>query len=75
MRCEACGKTGARVHRVTRSYGTGAKLLLVEDVPVVRCSHCGESYVTAPTLRELERIKLHRRSVGKKRNVPVATFT
>ena len=74
MVCDLCGKAGARVHRVSRSYGKGARLLVVEDVPVVSCAHCGESYLTAETLRELGRIKLHRRNMAKTRNVPVATF-
>ena len=47
---------------MTRSYGKGANLLVIEDVPVVVCPHCGESYLTAETLHEIERIKLHRRS-------------
>ncbi len=39
----------------------------------VSCPHCGESYFTAETLHELERIKL-RRSFAQQRSVPVATF-
>ena len=27
--------------RVTRSYGKGETLLIIEDVPVVSCPHCG----------------------------------
>ena len=74
MTCELCGKTGARVHRVTRSYGKGASLLVIEHVPVVTCPHCGDSYLTADTLLEIERIKLQRRSFARPRRVPVATF-
>ena len=33
------------------------------------CPHCGESYLTAETLHELERIKLHRRSVAELREI------
>ena len=74
MICAMCGKSGARVVRVTKSYGKGPSLLVVERVPVVGCPRCGESYLTAETLHELERIKLHRRRMTKRRNVPVATF-
>jgi YgiT-type zinc finger domain-containing protein len=59
---------------MTRSYGKGANLLVIENVPVVVCPHCGESYLTAETLHELERIKLHRRSLAKARRVAVATY-
>ena len=74
MICEICGKEGARERRVTRSYGRGANLLLVERVPVITCPHCGESYLTAATLHELERIKRHRKEVAASRPVAVASF-
>ncbi len=74
MQCDICGKKGARVRRVTRSYGKGKNLLVVEDVPVVSCPHCGESYLTADTLHEIERIKMHRQNFAAKRKVPVANF-
>ena len=72
--CDICGKGGAQVRHVTRSYGKGANLLIIENVPTVVCPHCGESYLTAETLHEIERIKLHRRSFAKPRNVAVAIF-
>jgi YgiT-type zinc finger domain-containing protein len=72
--CDICGKGGAEIRYMTRSYGKGADLLVIEDVPVVVCPHCGESYLTADTLHEIERIKLHRRSFAKPRSVAVATF-
>jgi YgiT-type zinc finger domain-containing protein len=72
--CDICGKNGAKIRYMTRSYGKGADLLLIENVPVVVCPHCGESYLTAETLHEIERIKVHRRSLAKPRNVAVASF-
>ncbi len=74
MVCDICGKSGAEVRLMTRSYGKGANLLVIENVPVVVCPHCGESYLTAETLYEIERIKLHRRSLAKPRSVAVASF-
>jgi YgiT-type zinc finger domain-containing protein len=74
MICDICGKEGARIRRVTRSYGKGKNLLVIENVPVVTCPHCGESYLTAQTLHELERIKLHRQNFAAKRQVAVVNF-
>ena len=74
MICDICGQEGAHVRQVTRSYGKGADLLIIENVPIVNCPHCGESYLTAETLHEIERIKLHRQSFAKERSVPVAAF-
>jgi hypothetical protein len=40
----------------------------------VTCPHCGESYFTADTLHELERIKVHRQNFAVERAVNVAKF-
>ncbi len=74
MICNICGKEGARLRRLTRSYGKGDGLLVIQNVPVVTCPHCGESYVTAETLHEIERIKAQRKSRAVKRAVAVADF-
>ncbi|MDD5451334.1 MAG: type II toxin-antitoxin system MqsA family antitoxin [Desulfovibrionales bacterium] len=74
MICDICGKEGARVRRVARTYGKGKDILVIENVPVVTCPHCGESYLDAETLHEIERIKLHKKSFAEKRPVPVAHF-
>lgn len=74
MMCDNCGKTGARVRRVNRTYGKGKDLLIIEKVPMVSCPHCGQGYLTAETLHELDRIKLHRRSFAVKKPVAVVEF-
>lgn len=72
--CDWCGRKGTRVRRVARTYGKGRDLLVVENVPVVSCPHCGESYLTADTLHEIERLKHHRRGLAVKRHVEVVIF-
>jgi YgiT-type zinc finger domain-containing protein len=74
MVCDICGKQGVQVRRVSRTYGKGANLFVIEGVPIVSCHHCGESFLTAETLHEIERIKRHRRSLAKERRIAVATF-
>ena len=74
MICDICDKEGARIRHVARNYGKGENLLVIENVPVVSCPHCGESYLTAETLHEIERIKLHRKNIATKRPVAVADF-
>ena len=74
MVCDNCGKKRARVRKVTRSYGRGRSAFLVEGVPMVTCPDCGESYFTAETLQELERIRLHWRQLATERKLPVAKF-
>ena len=72
--CDVCGKDGTHVRRITRSYGKKNSLLVIENVPIVNCPHCGESYLTAETLHEIERIKMHRKNFAVQRSVPVAKF-
>jgi len=72
--CDFCGKSGARLRRVTRSYRRGAEEFLVRNIPTISCPHCGETYLTASTLHELERIKTHRRTLTVRRSFSVAGF-
>jgi YgiT-type zinc finger domain-containing protein len=74
MKCDICGKDQGTVKLVTRSFGKKKNLLIVEDIPVVSCTACGESYMTAETLHEIERIKMHRHSFAIKRQVEVTVF-
>ena len=41
MICDICGKDGAEIRYATRSYGKGANLLVIENIPVVTCPHWG----------------------------------
>ena len=59
---------------MTRSFGTGAHLLVIERIPMWSCPNCGESYFSAKTLHEVQRIKTLRKSVSIERPVPVAVF-
>jgi len=74
MICDICGKRGARIRRVTRSYGRGRSIFLIEGVPVVSCPKCGESYLTAATLREIERVRMHWRQLTVERKLPVTKY-
>ncbi len=75
MVCEICGKSGARIRKVTDTYGKGKGLLVIENIPMISCPDCGARYFTAETLHEIERIKRYRKSSTVKRQVKVANFT
>ena len=74
MICDLCGEEGARIRRVSEALGKGKNVLLIENIPLVSCPQCGEEYFTAETLHEIERIKLHRKSLAISRPVAVASF-
>jgi len=72
--CDVCGKSGTKMRRVARSYGRGSDLLVIENIPAVNCPHCGQSYFTAEVMRQVEKIKLHRRGLAVRRPVAVAAY-
>lgn len=74
MKCDFCGAQGAVIRKTTKSFGRGSNLVVVENIPVVHCASCHESYITAETARDLDHIRKNRRSLGKAKRVLVASF-
>ena len=72
--CAYCGSPSVQIKHVTRSFGKASSLLVIEAIPMWFCPSCGESYFSAQTLHEVERIKALRNSVAIRRQVPVAAF-
>ena len=72
--CAHCGSSAVQLKYVTRSFGKASTLLVIEAIPMWSCPTCGESYFSARTLHEIERIKVLRKSVAASRPIPVATF-
>ena len=72
--CAYCTSVEVQLKLVSRTFGTGNDLLVIERIPMWSCPSCGESYFTARTMHELERIKALRKSLAKQRNVAVALF-
>jgi len=74
MKCELCGARAATLKKTTKSFGRGDNLVVIEDIPIVYCSSCHESYLTVDTAREVDRIRDNRRRLGKPKRVLVASF-
>lgn len=74
MKCEHCGSDTAVLKKATKSFGHGENLVVIEKIPVVRCPSCHDTYFTADTARELDRIRKNPRSLGETKQVLVATF-
>jgi YgiT-type zinc finger domain-containing protein len=72
--CANCDSKKIQLKLVTRSFGKADDLLVIESIPMWSCTACGESYFTAQTMHEIERIKTLRKAIAKKRAVPVAAF-
>jgi YgiT-type zinc finger domain-containing protein len=74
VRCDICGANTARIRRVTRSFGQGEQLVVIENIPYVFCAQCGERYFTAETMREVERLKALKVRRVQRRAVPIVSF-
>ena len=72
--CDFCGHEGITLRYISRSYGKGDNLLVIENIPMLSCSHCGESYLTAQTLHEINNIKKHRQTLAVQKTVEVASL-
>ncbi|MDJ1169990.1 type II toxin-antitoxin system MqsA family antitoxin [Roseofilum sp. BLCC_M154] len=75
MFCDICGNEGVNIQEVTRTYGKGEDLLIIEGIPIINCPHCGERYLSAETLHKIESIQQHRKELAVARSVEVAGFS
>ena len=74
MKCEICGAEAIRIKKVAKCFGRGPTLVVIEDIPVLACGKCRESYVTADTALEIDRIRRNRSTAGRPKRVLVAKF-
>jgi YgiT-type zinc finger domain-containing protein len=72
--CAHCDSSRVLLEHVSRSFGRSDDLLVIEKIPMWSCSVCRESYFTAQTMHEIERIKVLRKSLAITKNVSVAVF-
>lgn len=71
MKCAMCGEDGVVLRRLSRSYGSGSDLLVIENVPVLACRSCGGSYLEAETVFAIDEVRRQQETVPE-RSVPVA---
>lgn len=70
--CDICGVQSARVVKRPQVLGRGERMMLVDNVPVISCKNCGESYMTSDTMHKLDEIRVKQKSI--KRKIAVAEF-
>ncbi|MFC1852880.1 type II toxin-antitoxin system MqsA family antitoxin [candidate division CSSED10-310 bacterium] len=75
MQCDMCGKHNAKIRKITKSFGKGSNIFIIENIPLIICPDCGESYYTADTLYEIERLKGNKKAHSQNRMIPVAEFS
>lgn len=72
--CPNCGVKAARLVKRPQILGRGAKMILVENVPVIACRNCGENYMTSETMHSLDKIRLKKKTEMNERKISAAEF-
>lgn len=72
--CDNCGVQAARTVKRPQVLGRGTQMMLVDNVPVITCRNCGESYMTSETMHGLDNIRSKQRANSATRKVAVAEF-
>ncbi len=72
--CENCGIRAARVVKRPQILGRGIKMVLVDNVPVINCRNCGESYMTSETVHRLDIMRSEKHLQSAERKVEVSEF-
>ncbi len=69
-----CSLPGKQTARENHTFGHGARLLVIENVPTYVCDNCHESYLTAATSRAIDEVLAHPDQHTVRREVSVATL-
>ena len=72
--CDICGVKSARTVKRPQVLGRGARMVLVDNVPVIACKNCGESYMTSATMHKLDEIRAKQKEKSTKREIAVDEF-
>jgi len=56
MKCIVCKKGTTEPGKVTVSIDKNDTVAVIRDVPAQVCSTCGEEYIDAGTMKEIERL-------------------
>ncbi len=72
--CDNCGVKAARVIKRPQVLGRGAKMIVVDNVPVIACKNCGENYMTSETMHKLDDIRIKQKKEKSERKIAVSEF-
>ena len=72
MRCIACKKGVTEPGTTTMSVDKGDTVVVIRDVPDEICSTCGEEYLDAKTIKEVEKLVASAQKAGL--NIAVQNF-
>jgi YgiT-type zinc finger domain-containing protein len=70
MRCALCGGI-VKDEVVTLDLRVEGELVVIEDIPMGVCQHCGEKYISAKISKKIDNTLTQKSKAKKKLEVPV----
>ena len=64
MTCIACKKGSTQPGTTTVSIDKGATIVVIRDVPAEICSTCGEEYIDAHIMKDVEKLVASAQKAG-----------
>ena len=70
-RCAFCGATEVKTVYKDKLFGKGERAVVIENLPVRQCGHCGESYYDPAIAQMIDEVLAHpeRHAVARQVNV------
>ena len=72
MKCIVCKKGSTEPGTTTVSIDKSATIVVIRGVPAAICSTCGEEYIDADTIKDIEKIVVSAQKAGL--NIAVQQF-
>ena len=70
--CVNCGKHAAHEVRRDEIFGRGPEAIIIENIPVMQCHHCGLTWLEPEVSRRIDEICAHPEQYAEKEYRPVA---
>lgn len=67
--CDNCGAKAARVVKRPQVLGRGAKMILVDNLPIISCKNCSKNYMTSETIHHLNKVLMKQKKEKSERKV------
>ena len=72
VQCSLCGQFTARAVQRPQIVGKGEQMVIVENVPMLSCRHCGHDYFSLEVARRLDVIRAKPQEITTRKNFAVA---
>lgn len=64
MTCIVCKNGSTKPGKVTVSVDKGKTVVMIREVPAEICTNCGEEYIDAETMKDLEKLVSNAQKAG-----------